>query len=87
MVPAQVIGRFQPTSDIVEYMAESGLKWNYQMQRFVADASEWWAHVGLRLDGRWIAGYKGIASPRWESAKFDDPIACLLNAKLENWGN
>ncbi|WP_055128571.1 hypothetical protein [Pseudomonas mediterranea] len=84
---------FIPSNDQIIFMAANNMRWIQRHQQFNAGDWDWEARIGICPDGKWKAIYNfddgavGMHGRRWESAKFDDPIACLVNAKLENWGN
>lgn len=88
----RTIDSFAPTDALVDYMAAHNLRWAHHRQRFYASDWDYQAYVAFCPNGRWVAGYVqdsygAVAYRSWESTYFSDPIACLLNAKLENWGN
>ena len=84
---------FVPDHELLAYMAAANMDWVSRGQVFTVGDWDWDASIRYCLDGKWKATYQfddgavGMHARRWEGPKFDDPVACLIHAKLENWGN
>lgn len=84
---------FSPDEEIKATMRAHQLQWAHRHQRFSAGDWDWEARICMFPDGTWVATYSyddgaiGMHGRRWEGSRLASPIACLLEAKLANWGN